>query len=253
MTTGSDNTGRDPAGRFAPGNSGNLSGKPLGTRHRATRMAEKLMAGDTEAVKCGPNTIVAQARPNEEHTATLARTVLQPSIKGAMTIKEYSKNCGGLDLTGLVGELSDQAKAANDGDLKRAEGMLMVQAHTLDAIFNSLAQRSINAEYMDTLDRYLRLGLKAQSQCRATLETLAAIKNPHAVAFVRQANIGENVQVNNAGEPRAGAGETEKPQNELLEEKPHERLDTRTPGAAVGSDPAMATVGTFDRAEVRRG
>jgi hypothetical protein len=35
---------------------------------------------------------------------------------------------------------------------------------------------------------YLRLGLKAQSQCRATLETLAAIKNPRPVAFVQQAN-----------------------------------------------------------------
>ena len=29
--------------------------------------------------------------------------------------------------------------------------------------------------------------------------------------------------------------------------------DTRTPGAAVGSDPAMATVGTFDGTEVRKG
>jgi hypothetical protein len=29
--------------------------------------------------------------------------------------------------------------------------------------------------------------------------------------------------------------------------------DAQTPGAAVGRDPAMATLGTFDRAEVRRG
>jgi hypothetical protein len=52
-----------------------------------------------------------------------------------------------------------------------------------------------------------------------------------------------------ASEPRAGAGKTEKPQNELLEEKPHERLDTRTPGAAVGADPHLATMGENDRAE----
>jgi len=50
MNTDPENTGRDQAGRFAPGNSGNLSGKPPDTRHRATRMAEKLMAGDTEPV-----------------------------------------------------------------------------------------------------------------------------------------------------------------------------------------------------------
>jgi hypothetical protein len=33
-----------------------------------------------------------------------------------------------------------------------------------------------DAEYLDATDRYLRLALKAQGQCRATLETLAAIK-----------------------------------------------------------------------------
>ena len=60
----------------------------------------------------------------------------------------------------------------------------------------------------------MRMALKAQSQCRATLETLATIKNPPAV-FARQANIAQGPQqVNNgmmpAGEPRAGAGKTEK-------------------------------------------
>jgi len=59
-------------------------------------------------VKRDPNTLVAQARPNEEDATTLARTVLRPSIKGAVTIKEYSKKYGDLDLIGLVGELSDR-------------------------------------------------------------------------------------------------------------------------------------------------
>jgi hypothetical protein len=43
-------------------------------------------------------------------------------------------------------------------------------------------------EYVDAADTYMRLALRAQSQCRATLETLAAIKNP-PVAFANQANI----------------------------------------------------------------
>ncbi len=82
----------------------------------------------------------------------------------------------------------------------------------------------LHAEHMDHLDRYLRLALKAQSQCRATLETLATIKNPPAV-FARQANIAHGPQqVNNngmmpAGEPRVGARETDKPHDKLLEEK----------------------------------
>jgi hypothetical protein len=85
---------------------------------------------------------------------------------------------------------------------------------------------------------------------------LVQIKNP-AVVFARQANLAQGPQqVNNvmmpAREPRARRGKNENTPNELLEEKPHERLDTGTTGAAVGSDPAMATLGTFDRAKVRR-
>jgi hypothetical protein len=69
----------------------------------------------------------------------------------------------------------------------------------VDAIFASLARRAqMNmGEYMNAVDRYMRLALKAQGQCRATLETLAAIKNP-PVVFAKQANIAQGPQqVNN--------------------------------------------------------
>jgi hypothetical protein len=39
-------------------------------------------------------------------------------------------------------------------------------------------------------EAHARLALKAQSQCRATIETLAAIKNP-PVVVARQANIAQ--------------------------------------------------------------
>ena len=68
--------------------------------------------------------------------------MLRSSIRGAQTIRQYSKNLDDLDLTGLVYGLEDQIGAVNGNDLKRAEGMLIVQAHTLDALFNTLAQRA---------------------------------------------------------------------------------------------------------------
>ncbi len=43
----------------------------------------------------------------------------------------------------------------------------------------------------------MRLALKAQNQTRTTLQTLAELKAPKQIAFVRQANIGNQVQVNN--------------------------------------------------------
>ena len=42
--------GRDQAGRFAKGRSGNTAGKPRGTRDRATIAAETLLAGEAEAL-----------------------------------------------------------------------------------------------------------------------------------------------------------------------------------------------------------
>ena len=198
------------------------------------------------------NPAPAHGKSDEDQAVSLARTALRPTVQAAFTLQEYDKGLGNLDLLGLVTALSDQTKAANDGNLNRADDMLMVQAHTLDAIFNNLARRAINAEYLDHLDRYLKLALRAQSQCRATWETLAMIKNPPPVAFVRQANIAHGPQqVNNnspaAANPPSRARENSSLQNELLEEQHGERLDTRAAGTAGGADPAMAAVGAVDR------
>ena len=107
-------------------------------------------------------------------------------------------------------------------------------------------------EYLDAAETYMRLALKAQSQCRATLETLAEIKNPRPVAFVRQANIAHGPQqVNNGTAPPPAdpsrAGESEKPPNKLLESRDGERLDTGTAGATSGIGADMEAVGAVNR------
>ena len=106
--------------------------------------------------------------------------------------------------------------------MDRAEAMLTTQAHTLDAIFSNLACRAIRAEYLSNFDTYLKLGLRAQSQCRATWESLAAIKNPMGRAYVNQANFAHNQQINNESAP-SRAREKEKRPDELVEEKPSEK------------------------------
>ena len=205
------------------------------------------------AKKRDPNQITAAGKPDEDQAVAIARTVLRPTVQAAVTLKEYGKSYGDLDLGGLIDSLTEQTRASSDSDLKRAEAMLTTQAHTLDAIFNNLARRAVNAEYMDNLDRYLKLALRAQSQCRATWEALATVKNPPVAGYVRQANIAHGPQqVNNApaapdGAPRA----LENPdlQNKLLEEKDGERLDPGTACTPGRTDPAMATVGEVDRTE----
>ncbi|MBD8476145.1 hypothetical protein IFT98_18195 [Pseudomonas sp. CFBP 8770] len=98
----------------------------------------------------------------------------------------------------------------------------------------------------------MRLALKAQNQARATLQTLGELKTPKQVAFVKQANIGHQVQVNNGiQEKPARTRKTKKAQNELLEVEHGERLDTRATGTAGGADPAMATMGAKHRTAKR--
>jgi hypothetical protein len=163
-----------------------------------------------------------------------------------------------MSLTECALVLKDAAHAVNGGDLSGAESMLTAQAAALNAIFGELARRSAMnmGEHLGATESYMRLALKAQGQCRATLETLAAIKNP-PVVFARQANInnGGQQQVNNGAAPnaadsaqvRAGAhaANSQPAQSELLEASDGERLDS--------ADPKLAAVGEVHRAQERGG
>lgn len=162
----------------------------------------KKKAARTQPGKENPKALRVEQQQAETEADTLAHASLRPTVQAALTLMEYNKSFGEMSLNALVGDLGKQCELANKGDLSRAEALLTAQAHTLDAIFNNLSRRAaLNmGEYISAAETYLRLALKAQSQCRATLETLAAIKNPQPVAFVRQANISHGPQqVNNAG------------------------------------------------------
>lgn len=146
-----------------------------------------------------------EARPAQaadpERSAALAAMTLRPSVSAAAIVSLYGGNTFGLsdeDVGSLATKLGEGVKEVWAGDMKRAEAMLIGQAHALQAIFTSLARRAAAQDYLKQWEAYMRMALKAQGQCRATLETLAAIKNP-PVVFARQANInnGGQQQVNN--------------------------------------------------------
>jgi len=203
------------------------------------------------------NVLPVDRGEGQARTDAVASNVIRPTVSGAITAKAYGAKYGDeLELAALIHALSEQAKQVHSGDLKRAETMLTVQAHTLDAIFNELAQRAaLNMrEYVNACETYLRLALKAQSQCRMTWETLAAIKNPQPVAFVRQANIAAGPQQVNNGIPTtvrggANAQEIESTQNKLTGATNELRQDTGASPLAGRAYPQMAAVGEIDRAE----
>ena len=175
--------------------------------------------------------------PGKTDDRMLADLVTDGLASNASTAIRFIKpELGDVSLTELVASLRDQGEAVNRGDLASLERMLNGQAVALNAMFAELARRgALNmGERLDAMDRYFRLALKAQSQARATVETLAAIKNP-PVVFARQMNVANGPQqVNNGPAPNgtpanAHPGETASRPNELLEDMTHGRtqLDTR--------------------------
>ena len=184
---------------------------------------------------------------------------VSPIANNAVIIQCFSKqfwhDADLVEITDLLNKQCQQV-AMND-DMNPAVEMLAAQAVTLDTLFTVLVSRAgANlGKCMDVAELYMKLGLKAQSQSRCTLETISRIKNPPNATFVKQANIAHgHQQVNNGPCPTANnhASREEKKQkkpNELLEEQHHgERLDIGTQTTASGTDQNMETMATVNRA-----
>jgi len=150
-------------------------------------------------------------------------------------------------LLGMAQELQRQNAQLASGNLQGMEEMLLAQANTLDTVFTALLRKAAGSPLLPQMEGYMRLALKAQAQARATVETLAEIKNPAPVAFVRQANIGQAVQVNNGPQPPAREIGIE--QNELSGAGHVLRADQRTPAIAGKVNSPMETVAALDRAK----
>jgi hypothetical protein len=156
--------------------------------------------------------------------AWLAELAMSAPLTGAAVALTFStRTVGELNLAETVSVLNAKVAAVHRGDLREAEAILTAQALALNAIFTEMAvYAGLNMKHsLDVGDRCLRLALKAQGQCRATFETLAAIKNPAAAVFARQANIAHGPQQVNNGVPapaattHADAGNPQLEQNEL--------------------------------------
>ncbi|MGS1078379.1 hypothetical protein [Pseudoxanthomonas beigongshangi] len=162
------------------------------------------------------------------------------------------------DLGDVHNELKRTVERTKAGGTDLADTMLTAQAASLNQVYVEMARRAMlnMGEYPKAAETYMRLALKAQSQCRSTLESLAEIRNPRPVAFVKQANIANGPQQVNNNEavyqaecetPRA---DMKTKQNKLLENNGNvTRLDTRTQSAPGRSDTTLEAVEAINRAD----
>ena len=203
-----------------------------------------------------PKTLRVTSEAGESRTLQIAKLSLDSTVSNAQTASLFSKNSfGEIGFTESVDVMRAKAKLIKAGDLSDLETTLTSQAAALDTIFNEMARRAAMnmGQHLGATESYMRLALKAQGQCRSTLETLAEVKFPKAAAtFIRQANIAGQQQVNN-GELRnkphdAHAHEkTINQSNELLSEQASETLDTARARAPSRAYSELETMGAIDR------
>lgn len=180
-----------------------------------------------------------------------ARAIAQPEVLAACLIRMF--NDDEIDINFMVSELRTQIAEVQQGDMKRPEAMLVAQAHALDTLFCNLtsrAQCNMVARYGEAAERYMKLALKAQSQCVRTIEALGELKNPRSVAFVRQANIAQGPQqINNGVSTESLAhGNNPIPSNELSGSGNELLPDTRASALAGRIDTPVEAVGEIHRA-----
>jgi len=163
--------------------------------------------------------LTVEQTTEETGAQALARKLLQPTLKNAAAASAFTGKMLGsdLELPG-IGDYADHvhiaARDAAGGDLTMASKVLAAQAITLDSMFAELARRAAMnmGEYINAAERYGRLALKAQSNCRATLEALARLHQPREQT-VKHVHVNEGGQAVVADEFHHHIGGAENAEN----------------------------------------
>ena len=192
-----------------------------------------------------PNALRVELQHGDSQSEKLAALATDGALT-AITLQAYAGGGKELGVTELLTAMRKAGDETVAGDMGRFERVLTHQFLTLDALFNNLAQRSGRQDSFKGIEVLMRLALKAQSQARATAETLALMKNP--MPYIRQANIANGPQQVNNGQSATGAGNFQTEPNKLLEADHGERLDFGAQAAAGRGNQALEAVGAVHRA-----
>lgn len=195
--------------------------------------------------------IFTQNKLNRSMRAT-ADSALDPALQGALTVKSYGERVvGPLNQSALWTMLRSLTAEVGRTNLARGVQMLAVQAHTLDGIYNRLVRDALDSEWLERSETLFKLAFRAQSQSRATWETISLIQNPPVAGYVNQANIAHGHQQVNNGAAIARARD-EKPPSKLLDQTRHEPddwMDRRAPQTTSEAHSKLEAVVEVDRTE----
>lgn len=197
--------------------------------------------------KKGTITVEGEAGKSEERK--LADVSINASASAMSAIRMFHHGSfGEQDVTELYLALLERNEAPEKGKLAPYKAMLAAQADTLNAIFTETSRRAaINmGEHIPATEKYLRLGLKAQAQCRATIEALDKL-TAGRVQTIRHVHVNEGGQAVIADEFHNHSGECAANQkggqeNDKSNEQPHATGTAGKSAALSSPDPIRPAV-----------
>lgn len=83
----------------------------------------------------GKHSIIVTATKGQSYDEAVAKKLTRPEVQASLTIQKLHPIN---DVNALTKILGQQTADVIDGSMVRPESMLLAQAHTLDALFNSL-------------------------------------------------------------------------------------------------------------------
>jgi hypothetical protein len=190
----------------------------------------------------------------EERGRKYAKLVTSPELAAFRVMNAAEQNSGiekNIDVPTLMETLRDQVNAVSNQDLAQAEGMLLNQATALQSLFARLTEKAFSSEHLSQFNDFMRVALRAQNQCRATLETLSAIRNP-PIVYARQANVTTGPQQINNGGPSSHAREIQNPPIQLSAEDNELRTDIRTSAVTSRINKEVEAMGEIHRPQDKR-
>ena len=189
----------------------------------------KAKNGSQPAKAKDANVLEVRGKTDAERDELIAQLSLTPGVRHAAIASGLANGLvtGAKELPmparmGVIGEAMAQGRA---GDKAMASEMLAAQAMVLDTMFTELAHRAASnlGQYIDATERYTRLALKAQANCRATLEALGKLHQP------REQTV-KHVHVNEGGQA-------------IVADQIHQHSGGRENGKSSGQSHATGTAG----------
>lgn len=181
-----------------------------------------------------------------------AKIALYPERVAINAVKDYkfsSTNRAHISTPNLLAEILKEGKAIENGDLKQIERYLYSQAIALHSVFDRMLAQAGDTDFTPHLELFMTLALKAQTQCRKTLATLAQLKSPDQTTFIKQniqqQNNAVNQQINNNG--TEATKKNQNPANELLEAPNEKQLDSREADSPIPINQKVAAMEPVNR------